>query len=199
MSFIEPSQETIDPASSVVAFSVNTRKARESELREYGRSFGAARLYLKRGGTIRFEEGETGLQRFLFEVSAQTIELGQFALTKGASDYSPFLYGTTVDGPQIQLTPGEITYLGRIEIEDIQFEDNPYSRPMAIKLIFSDAFEDDLLAWRQEYKIFQNRLPEKRIVASWGELEYVPVSVIQWSSAGFDISLPNVVLPPLSF
>ena len=98
--------------------------------------------------------------------------------------------------------------MGRIEIEAVRFEenaDNASSKPIAIKLVFSDALEDDLLAWKQEYKLFQDRRPHQRIVGNWGEREFVPVSIVkrQWPKlGGFDlsgISPPNIVLPSLSF
>lgn len=197
LSQIKPSQATISPESSVVAFSVNT-----SRLLEYDMPMRAARLHLISNEVwdkIRLSEGETGLQRFLIGVPTQSIILYQFDLAVIHS--FSYLYGTKGVGPRIQLTPGKITYLGRLEIEDIQLEENDDRTrgwPIAVNVVFSDALEDDLSAWKQEYKLFQNRLPVKRIVGNWGELEYIPVFYINPRRLeGFGISPPDIdiVLP----
>jgi len=78
---IDPKQATIDPNSSVVAFSVNTRK-----LSEYATPIRLRQLHLQFGTEsvrIRLSGGRTGLQRILLEVPAQTVILSQLELVAG--------------------------------------------------------------------------------------------------------------------
>jgi hypothetical protein len=66
--------------------------------------------------------------------------------------------------------------LGRIEIEDIKFEENAdgsLGKPISVKLVFSDALEDDQFAWEQQYKLFQNRVPNQQVVGNWAGQDYL--------------------------
>jgi hypothetical protein len=82
---IDSNQATIDPNSSVVAFSVNTGK-----LLEYETPIRPVRLNIYYGGewvSIRLSDGKTGLQRILLDVPAQTVSFTQFELVAGASTF----------------------------------------------------------------------------------------------------------------
>jgi len=168
---IDPNQATIEPNSSVVAFSVNTRK-----LSEYATPIRPRQLHLQYGTEsvpIRLRGGKTGLQRILLEVPAQAVLFSQFELVAGTGIFSD--HYLIDNGQSMQLTQGEITYLGRIEIEDVKFEENDDGspgKPTAVKLVFADALEDDQFAWEQQYKLFQNRVPDKQIVGNWAGGDY---------------------------
>ncbi len=169
---IDSNQATIDPNSSVVAFSVNTGK-----LLEYETPIRPVRLHINYGMesvSIRLSDGKTGLQRILLEVPAQNVLFTQFELVAGAGIFSDhYLTGAS---QAIELRQGEITYLGRIEIEDIKFEENAdgsLGKPISVKLVFSDALEDDQFAWEQQYKLFQNRVPNQQVVGNWAGQDYL--------------------------
>lgn len=177
---IGTNQTTIDPNSSVVAFSVNTGK-----LLEYETPIRPAQLRINYGTEsvlIRLSAGKTGLQRILLEVPAQTVTITNFELVAGAGLFSD--HYLTDDVQDTELTQGEITYLGRIEIEDIKFEENADGspgEPIAVKLVFSDALEDDQVAWEQQYKLFQNRAPDQQAVGSWVGSDYLDLWHKKWN------------------
>lgn len=177
---IDSNQTTIDPNSSVVAFSVNTGK-----LLEYETPIRPVRLRIYCAGewvSIRLSDGKTGLQRILLEVPAQAISFTQLELVAGAGIFSK--YYVTGGAQVMELTQGEITYLGRIEIEDIEFNENPdgsLGEPNAVKLVFSDAFEDDHFAWEQQYKLFQDQVPTQQVVGIWAGRDYLDLGPKSWS------------------
>jgi hypothetical protein len=169
---IDSEQVTIDPNSSVVAFSVNTR-----ELSEYAKPIRPKQLHVLYGAEsvpIRLSGGKIGIQRVLLEVPAQTVFFSQFELVAGPRIYTRrYLID---DGQRIELTPGEITYLGRLEIEDIKFvtnDDGSPGKPTAIKLFFANELEDDQFAWEQQYKLFDNRVPNQQVVGNWAGGNYL--------------------------
>lgn len=183
---IDSNQETIDPNSSVVAFSVNTAR-----LLEYETPIRPVKLHMYYGAesvSIRLSDGKSGLQRILLEVPAQAVSFIEFELVAGAGIF-PDHYLTS--GVQVmELTQGEITYLGRIEIEDIKFEENADGSlgvPITVKLVFADALEDDQFAWEQQYKLFQNRVPNQQVVGNWAGRDYLNL----WPKERTDIYTHN--------
>ncbi len=178
---IDPNQATIDPNSSVVAFSVNTSKRSE-----YETPIRPVRLHIQYGTesvSIRLSDGKTGLQRILLEAPAKAVLLNQFELVAGAGIF-PDRYRTG-DGIPVKLSQGEITYLGRLEIEDVKFEENTdgsHGKPIAIKLVFADELEDDQFAWEQQYRLFQNRVPNQQIVGNWAGRGNLEVWIKLWPS-----------------
>ena len=179
---IDSDQATIDPNSSVVAFSVNTGK-----LLEYETPIRPVRLRIYYAGewvSIRLSDGKTGLQRILLELPARSVSFTQFELVTGSSIFSDHF--VTGEVQVMELTQGEITYLGRIEIEDIEFNENTdgsLGEPNAVKLVFSDAFEDDQFAWEQQYKLFQNRVPNQQVVGNWAGQDYLDLGPKEWSNS----------------
>lgn len=183
---IDSNQATIDPNSSVVAFSVNTAR-----LLEYETPIRPVKLHMYYGAesvSIRLSDGKSGLQRILLEVPAQAVSFIEFELVAGAGIF-PDHYLTS--GVQVmELTQGEITYLGRIEIQDIKFEENADGSlgvPITVKLVFADALEDDQFAWEQQYKLFQNRFPNQQVVGNWAGRDYLNL----WPKERTDIYRQN--------
>ena len=182
---VEPAHVTVDPKSCVVAFSVNTSTLEGNEIKEYGGRFRASHLYLRDYETIRLSDTDSGLQLFVLEPPREVLEFGQFSLARGGYD-KQYQFETVAAGPQIKLTAGEITYLGRLEIEDIQFEKHTNwttDTPIAVKLVFRDAWKDDFPVLQQRYKVFQDRIAIKQVIGRWGELEYEPVRFVRITSA----------------
>ena len=179
---IDSNQTTIDPNSSVVAFSVNTGK-----LLEYETPIRPVRLHIYYAGewdSIRLSDGKTGLQRILIDLPAQAVSFTQLELVAGAGIFSH--HYVTGHVQVMELTPGEITYLGRLEIEDIEFGENAdgsVGEPIAVKLVFSDALEDDQFAWEQQYKIFQNRVPYQQVVGNWAGQDYLNLGRKSWAKS----------------
>lgn len=173
---IDPGQTTINPNSSVVAFSVNT-----SKLEGYGTLIRPVRvqvLYGDESASIGLGNKKTGVQRVLLEVPANTILFSQLELVVGDGMYSN-RYLTT-QGHTMELAPGEITYAGRIEVEHVEFEeylDGSLGRPITVKLDFSDAFVEDQNAWEQQYKLFQNRAPDRQVAGAWGGRDYLDLII----------------------
>ena len=178
---IKPNQATIDPDSSVIAFSVNTSTLLKNEI-----PIRAVRLSIQYGVefvSIRLRGGKSGLQRILLEVPAQTVWFNQLELTAGGG-LLPDHY-LTGGGQPVELTQGEITYLGRVEIEDVKFEENADGspgKPTAVKLVFADALEDDQTAWEHEYNLFQNRVPIQQIAGNWAVPDYATIWMKEWTS-----------------
>jgi hypothetical protein len=178
---IDPNQSTIDPNSSVVAFSVNT-----GTLEGYEKPIRPKRLHIQYGlesVSIRLSDGKTGLQRILLEVPAQAVLFNRFELAVGAGLFLDRYW--TSGGQPMKLSQGEITYLGRMEIEDIKFRENgdgSLGEPIAVKIVFADALDDDQLAWEQQYELFQNRVPNRQVVGNWAEQEYLELWFKEWPS-----------------
>ena len=190
---VEPAQVTIEPSSYVVAFSVNTSTLIRSAIKEYGGRFRASHLYLKGYDTVHLSAGESGSQLFVFQPSAQVLGFGQFFVARGGTN-NQYHFGTISDGPRINLTAGEITYLGRLEIEDIQFKKSANwttDTPIAVRLVFKDASEEDFPALQQQYEIFRDKNAVKQIPRRWGDLDYEPVQFEGMTSSPFADSLPR--------
>ncbi len=177
---IGSNQASIDPNYSVVAFSVNTGK-----LSEYETPIRPVRLHINYGSesiSIRLSSGKTGLQRILLEVPAQAVTITNLELVAGTGLFSDnYLTG---DFQDMELTQGEITYLGRIEIEDIKFKENAdgsLGDPITVKLVIADALEDDQLAWEQQYKLFKNRIPIQQVVEHRAGRDYLNLWRKEWN------------------
>ena len=178
---IKPDQSTIDADYSVIAFSVNTSTLLKNEV-----PVRVERLSIQYGDeivSIRLRGGKTGLQRILFEVPEDAILISHFELEAGAGILPDHFLAE--DNQLVQLTQGEITYLGRLEIEDVKFaknDDGSLGKPNAVKLVFADELKDDQFAWEQEYDLFQNRVPVQKIVGNWAGQDYSTLWIKEWTS-----------------
>jgi hypothetical protein len=108
--------------------------------------------------------------------------ISRLELVAGAGIFSK--HYVTGDVQFVDLTEGEITYLGRIEIEDVEFKvktDGSLGDPIGVKLVFVDALEDDQFAWEQQYKLFQNRVPNPQVVGNWAGRDYVILGRKVWT------------------
>ena len=169
---IDPAQTNIDPGSGVIAFSVDTAKITDQEA-----WIRPKRLQLRYGTesiTVRLRDRNAGPQRVLLEVPAQAISLDGFEIDAGTGIF--WNRYRTGSGQSFNLPPGEITYVGRIEVDKVYYEDDvdrEKGRPNGIRLVFTDAMDEDLDAWQQQYKIFEGRPPESEIVGNWGGSEFL--------------------------
>ncbi|MDH3440155.1 MAG: hypothetical protein OEM63_05355 [Gammaproteobacteria bacterium] len=179
---IDPGRATIDPNSSVIAFSVET--AEISDDKAWLRPKQLQVRYGNESITVRLHDRNAGLQRILLEVPAQDISLNGFELDAGTGIF--WNRYRTGSSQSFSLSPGEITYVGRIEIAKVYFEedaDREKGRPNGIRLVFSDAMEEDLVAWTQQYKIFEGRNPVSEIVGDWGGSEFLDLWIRESATA----------------
>lgn len=181
---VEPAHASVVPKSRIVAFSVNTSTLKGNEIKKYGGRFWASHFSLRGYETFRLSDSDSGRQLFVLEPTTDILQFGQFSLARGGSS-KKYHFETVASGPRIKLAPGEIAYLGRLEIEDIKFEkrDNwTTDTPTAIKLVFRDASEDDLAVLQEKYEVFQGRTAVKQIIGRWGGVEYEPVRFTKMTS-----------------
>ena len=158
---LDSRQAAVAPGTSVVAFSVDTRKLEKDD--SWARP---VEIHLRFGdGSASFSLSDRkGPQRILFEVPGDAITIDQFEMEAGAGIFWR-RYGTLLD-ENLVLVPGKVNYLGRLTVEDVQFEpvDDSRVRPIGAKLVFADAMADDLAAWKGQYEIFRNMNPERQVI-----------------------------------
>lgn len=179
---VEPDETIINPDTGVIAFSVDTRKMTNDDdawVRPKLLHLG----YLDESVAIRLSDRNTGTQRILFEVPAQSVSFDAFELDSGTGI---FWNRYRIESRQsIQLTPGEITYVGRIEIEELFYlndADRARGKPIGVRLAFTDALEDDLAAWKEQYDLFRDAVPEESIVGDWSGSEYLDLWIRESST-----------------
>ena len=169
---ILPDQSAIAPDSSVLAFSVNTGTT--SKDRAWIRPTGINVQFGDETVSIDLDDRKSGVQRVLMEVPTTTVMFSGFEVESGAGIYWS-RYQTGYSQP-MTLPQGEITYLGRIEIEDARFAETAGGsrvQPYAVKLVFTDALADDLPAWRQEYQIFDTLSSVGTFAVNWTGQDYL--------------------------
>ena len=173
---VDPAQEAIRPDSGVIAFSVDTSRLTKSD--SWIRPVGLEIEYGEESVEVSLDKDKGELKRVLLELPAQAFMFSEFEVESGAGIYWS-RYGTGYSQP-LRLAQGEITYLGRIAVEDALFseeKDGPLYRPYAVKLVFTDELEDDLPAWRQQYELFRNPLPVRNSIANWTGQDYLDLSI----------------------
>jgi hypothetical protein len=179
---ISPGQESIEQGTAVLAFSVNTESllTRETEIRP-------AQIEMRYGDksvSIDISDKKSGIDRFVLEVPVTQISLDWFQLVAGRGIF--WSRYRTAFAHRTELALGEINYLGRLEIRNVNFDeyaDGPTGIPVEVQLVFSDALEDDLSAWNEEYKLFQGRTPNHLVAGNWGGQDYLDLSYVSWSKA----------------
>jgi hypothetical protein len=169
---IDPTQEAISPDAGVIAFSIDTSRLTKDE--SWIRPLGLEVEYGKDSVEVSVEGGDSRIHRFLLELPAQVFMFSEFEVESGAGIFWS-RYRTGYSQPW-RLAHGEITYLGRIEIEDVlisEEKEGPLFRPYAVKLVFTDKLEDDLPAWREHYELFRNSPPVRKAVTNWTGQDYL--------------------------
>ena len=176
MELLDPAQETISSDAAVIAFSVD--KSRLTKNESWIRPLGVEIEYGEESVEISLDKNESETQRVLLELPARNFMFSEFEVESGAGIYWS-RYQTGYSQP-LKLAQGEITYLGRISIEDALFseeKDGPLYRPYAVKLVFTDELEDDLSTWRQQYVLFRSPLPVRKAITNWTGQDYLDLSI----------------------
>lgn len=120
--------------------------------------------------TIAVRQGNRNEQVFVYSVPAGGARFGQVRfLIQGE------WWETTDDGPEFSATPGQLTYLGRIQLESIKigrYVDSGRRFPSGAKIGVLDAGEDDLTLLALQFALPLNMPVNKFIAGAWGDSEF---------------------------
>ena len=170
---VKTDAQEVNPNTAVVAFSVRT-----SALTQFDEMLTPSRVLFS--GTdsrvmvgSRLETDESGVAYVLYEIPESGVVFNEliFGIRPG--------FKTTMPGPEIPLTRGEITYLGRLEVQDFKFElseDSTTYTPTHVKLAFTDKSADDMAAFTSRYAMFSAQNTRQDILKSWSNFEFVPLA-----------------------
>jgi hypothetical protein len=173
---------SIDPDMAIVIFSIDIEKSVE------GQNLGLVWLDDKgeyQRGSIRHSPGDESLQRFILEVPGDFLIFDTIAIKY---EQQWWIAGGS---KRVELEAGNITYVGNIGIQDIQFEKSmPQAsketvRPGSIKIAFTDQSASDLAALKKKYSVFEGGPISINIPDNWGPHTYMPLSFVtrkKWDS-----------------
>ena len=170
---VKTDTQAIDPNTALVAFSVRT-----SALTEYDEKLTPSRILFSGTDTrdgigTSLDADESGVAYVIYKIPESGIVFDELILGIRPG------FKTTMPGPEIPLTRGEITYLGRLEVKDFKFElseDNTTYTPTHVKLVFSDRSADDLAAFESRYAVFSRAATRQDVLSAWSNYEFVPLT-----------------------
>lgn len=170
---VKQDAQAIDPDTAVVAFSVRT-----SALTEFDELLTPSRVLFSGADTrtmvgSRLDADESGVAYVLYEIPESGMVFNELILGIRPG------FKTTLPGPEIPLTRGEITYLGRLEVQDFRFdlsEDSTTYTPTHVKLAFTDKSADDMAAFTSRYAMFSAQSTRQDILKTWSNFEFVPLA-----------------------
>ena len=187
---VSPRQQSIDPEKSVFAFSFSPGEMAEAES-----PVQPAWIYLQYGVevfSVPLSRGQPDPQVFLFEVPANHVYFGQIELAVGDGIVRDH-YLTNSDR-YLDLKRGEITYIGRIEVEDVLFQgggEGSPGTPVAVSLSFSDAYDEDIAELEQQYELLQRQKPDRQISDNWVGQDSFALSEKVWSNKRASVKWGN--------
>lgn len=185
---VKSDMTSINPDKAIVMFSIDTEESVEGQ--NLGLLWLTANGEYQRG-SIRQTPSDGPLQRFILEVPGNFVVFDTISIKYGRD------WWIAGGSRKVELTTGKLTYVGRIEIQDIQYEKN-FSRstsgesgeskwpsiPVSIRIGFIDQSESDLTALKLKYSIFEEYAVSKDIPQNWGQHTYMPLSMIPKSVRG---------------
>lgn len=124
----------------------------------------------KAGEVPIFPEQGSG-QLFLYEVSVDTARFGA-ALFEYEADY----WESVEHGPEFNVQPGTLTYLGRIQLPLVQlgtYADSGLEYPAGARIVLTDASEEDFARLAVRFPATANMQVNKAIPGSWTDSETV--------------------------
>ncbi len=158
---IRQGQQSISPGKAVVVISVEVPSGARFESCSIfvGKSPATARWF---GWNV--QDGTSSL--FSIEVDA-----GEYGLHRFGCSYRGLPLSTSAPGPSIELSSGEVRYLGRLAVSDIEYGTAArYSRmPTSIALTFRNTSEEDLEELKHRAPIFRDRDVTLDIPDAWGD------------------------------
>ena len=175
----DSSETSIAPDAYVVALSVNTGIQGGTEPREGSRYFGAEALSIGDGPVVLLSGMHIGLNLMMFEVPGPGFDLDGLVLAWPSAEDQVDLYSTVASGPRVQLKPGEITYLGSLQITATDIQDDI---PAGVGLEFVDAWQQNASAWEEFYPVVATHAPVIRVADSWNGPGLVALETAKESS-----------------
>ena len=176
---VQHDRTSIDPGTAIVIFSVSAAETVEEQIVELGwmQQNGKPQI-----GKIRQKPSSNPLRIFALEIPADNM-----GLTIKIKLDREWYVTTWLKG--LDLVTGQVTYVGRIEIQNIRFVEvleageqrttgkrNRALRPGSIEVGFSDQSENDLSILRAELSLLDEQTVVKQIPQEWevAVMESVP-------------------------
>jgi hypothetical protein len=124
---------------------------------------------------VRPEQGDQ--QVFLYRVPAEGVKLGSVRLLINGQWWE-----TGLTGPEISAAAGQLTYAGRVQLHSVKmsrYEDTGRIFPAKVRLLMTDASEEDLAQLADQSALPQDMSVTKAIPGSWSDSEFVALSYRQ--------------------
>ena len=173
---------SIDPDKAIVIFSIDAEQSIEEQ--SVGLVWWDSNGEYQRGN-IRQSPSDESLQRFILEVPGKLLIFDTVAIKYERQ------WWIAGGSRRVELETGKLTYLGNIEIQDIQYDNNlsrlatgspdgskGSPRPLSIRLAFIDESESDLGALKLKYSVFEEHPISINIPQNWGPHTYMPLSFV---------------------
>jgi len=173
----------IDPDKAIVIFSVLAAESVEEQSLELSWMGISGKIQF---GNVKQKPSSNPLRIYAVEIPGDRLVLKTMKINIGGE------WWQTTGQKELELVTGQVTYIGRIKIQDIRFVEvleggfftrpskrKKVLRPYSVKLGFSDHSESDLKFLRTEYDLMDGQTITSQIPQKWGtgsHLTLVPAS-----------------------
>lgn len=161
------SRAAIDPDDYVVALSFDTSTLPVETAGSSRWIFDRAFMYPQPRTAVWIAGDQPGLTMVMLEAPGPRFAFGDLHLVRMLEDGRVAYYETARKGPEVELRPGEVTYIGTLTVEDVGI-DATTGHPVMLKLRTHDDWENEAEAWRSIYAVLADARPARRIAAAWG-------------------------------
>ena len=173
---------SIDPDKAIVIFSVAAAEfVEEQNLELSWMGENGARQF----GSIKQKPSSDPVRIFALEIPGDRLALRTMKIKVDSE------WWQTTEQKELELVMGQVTYAGRIELQDIRFfevfegranrktgERKKALRPDSVKFVFSDQSESDLSNLRTEYSLLDGQTVARRIPQEWGHRSHVALATV---------------------
>ena len=174
---------SIDPNKAIVIFSFMTRESVDEQSLELS--------WLDENGVFQFSSvkhkpSNDPAHVFALEISGNRLDLKAMKIKIGRE------WWHTTEQKELELVTGRVTYIGRIEIQDIRLVDgfamdvnrmtggrDEASEPSSVRLGFSDQRESDLASLKTKYSLLDEQAVVMQIPHEWGGDTFVALTAGQ--------------------
>ena len=163
---------SIDPNKAIVIFSVLAADSVEEQSLELSWIGANGKLQF---GNVKQKPSSNPLRIFAAEIPGDRLTLRTIKIKLGRE------WWQTTAQKQLELVTGQVTYIGRIEIQDIRFSEvldggfftrsskrKKVLRPDSVRIEFSDHSESDLEFLRAEHSLLVGQTVARQIPQEWG-------------------------------
>ena len=166
----------MEPDSYYVAFSVNTGGLKHGDARwrpdsvVLSSGLGVERIL----SLSNYDQGAV----FFFDLAKPELLMQRLVIRDANDDRENRFYFAGQTGTQVNLLPGVINYLGRLEVQDVTYreeQDNAERVPDTVSIVFTDRSAFDIESLRETYPVVNTAEIYTRNRPIWGELPYVPM------------------------